>query len=131
VTTTRLIPPVSFEAALAALERSSESHGDPTTALREAVDALWTIAAQAAREGAFASDRVELMQRGKRVLSVIIRRGLASGAFRPRCRTWAEQGLAHALMAGVCARWVFGLPQERSLRAGAAADAALEALRRS
>ncbi len=138
--TTRSVPPACFGTALRALERSNELHDDPTTALREAVAALWTIAAQAAREGAFqeaspgsggASLRVELVHRGERLLSAIIRRGLASGVFRPRCRHWAEQGLAHALMAGACARWVLGLPQERSLSAGLAAEAALEALRRS
>jgi len=130
--TTPSVPPASFGTALGALERSSESHDDVTTALREAVAALWTIAAQAASSNSGgASVRVELVQRGKRILSVIIRRGLASGAFRPRCRLWAEQGLPHAVMAGACACWVLGLPQERSLSAGAAAEAALEALRRS
>ena len=130
--TTPSVSPVSFGTALGALERSSESHDDPTTALREAVEALWTIAAQAASTNSDgASVRVELVERGERILSMIIRRGLASGAFRPRCRRWAVQGLAHALMAGACARWVLGLPQERSLSAGVAAEAALEALRRS
>jgi hypothetical protein len=37
--------------------------------------------------------------------------------------------LVHALVAGACASWVFGLPEERSLRAGPAAEAALEVLR--
>src|SRR5712691_5839837 len=136
--TTPSVPPLSSGTALGELERYSESHDDPTTALREAVEALWTIAGQAARDGAFeeapassggASFRVELVHRGQRILSGIIRRGVASGAFRPRCAQWAEQGLAHALIAGACARWVLGLPEERSLRAGPAAEAALEALR--
>ena len=128
--TTPSVPPVSFGSALEALERASGLHADPTTALRETVEALWTIAAQAASTNSgVTSVRVELMRRGKRILSVIIRRGLAAGAFRPRCSLWAEQGLPHALMAGACAPWVLGLPQERSPRAGLAAEAALEALR--
>ena len=128
--TTPSAPPGSLGIALGALERFSDSHDDLTTALREAVEALWTIAAQAASTSSGgASVRVELVQRGERILSAIIRRGVASGAFRPRCRAWAEQGLAHALMAGACARWVLGLPRERSPRAGPAAEAALEVLR--
>jgi len=128
--TTPSAPPVSLGIALGTLERSSESPDDATTALREAVEALWTIAAQAASTNlGGASARVELVQRGKRILSGIIHRGVVSGVFRPRCGVWAEQGLAHALMAGACARWVLGLPEERSLRARIAAEAALEALR--
>jgi hypothetical protein len=132
------VSPLWFGTALGALERASESHEDLATALREAVEALWTIAGQAAREGAFeeasansggASIRFELVHRGKRLLSGIIRRGVASGAFRPRCGRWVERGLAHALMASACAPWVLGLSEERSLRAGPAAEAALEALR--
>src|SRR5882672_8413241 len=102
---------------LGALERSSESHHDATTALREAVESLWAITAQAAREGAFeagaadwggASLRVELLHRGQRILSGIIRRGVATGAFQPSCAAWAIERLPHAIVAGVCARWVFG-----------------------
>jgi hypothetical protein len=124
--------------ALGALERSSESPHDATTALREAVDALWAIAAQAAREGAFeagaadwggASLRVELVRRGRAILSRIIRRGVVTGAFQPSCATWAIRHLPHVMVAGVCARWVLGLPEQRSLRASIAADAALEVLR--
>jgi hypothetical protein len=36
--------------------------------------------------------------------------------------------LPRAVVAGLCARWVFDLREERSLRAGAMADAALEVL---
>jgi hypothetical protein len=123
---------------LGALERSSESHHDAPTALREAVEALGVLAAQAAREGAFeagaadwggASLRVELVRRGEGILSGIIRRGVATGAFQPSCAAWAIRRLPHAILAGVCARWVFGLPERRSLRASIAADAALEVLR--
>ena len=102
---------------------------DPATELRAAVEALWAIAARASADSDAASLRIELMHRGKRMLRSIIRRGVASGAFRPRCARWAESGLVHALVAGACARWVFGLPAGRSLGAGAAADAALEVLR--
>ena len=119
----------SIETVLEALERSGDASADPATALRDAVEALWAIAGRASADPDGALLRVKLMHRGKRILSVIIRRGLAAGAFRPRCSLWAEQGLPHALMAGACAPWVLGLPQERSPRAGLAAEAALEALR--
>ena len=102
---------------------------DPATELREAVEALWAIAAQASADSDSALLRIELMHRGERILRSIVRRGVASGAFRPVCARWAESGLVHALVAGARARWVFGLPAERSLGAGAAADAALEVLR--
>src|SRR5439155_1046118 len=84
---------------------------------------------RAAAVGAFgALRRRQLVRRGANVLSTIIQRGVESGAFRPHCARWAVQRLPYAIVAGVCARWVFGLPEERSLGAGAAADAALEAL---
>jgi hypothetical protein len=102
---------------------------DPATELRDAVEALRAIAARAAADSDGASLRVELVHRGKRTLRSIIRRGVASGAFRPVCAGWAERGLVHALLAGARARWVFGPPEGRSLGAGAAADAALEVLR--
>jgi hypothetical protein len=102
---------------------------DAATELRDAVDALWASAARAAADSDGASLRVEVMHRGERVLGSIIRRGVASGEFRPVCTRWAERGLVRALVAGACARWVFGLPAERSLGAEAAADAALEVLR--
>ena len=103
---------------------------DPTTALREAVEALGTMAAQAAAEGALdALRRRELVRRGTNALSTIIHRGVASGAFRPTCALWATRRLPHAIVAGVCARWAFGLSEERSLGASAAADVVLEVLR--
>src|SRR2546422_87132 len=115
--TTPSVSPVSFGSALDALERASGLHADPTTALRETVEALWTIAAQAASTNSGgASVRVEVMHRGKRILSVIIRRGLAAGAVRPPCRLWAEQGLPHAPLARAFAPWVLGLAPERSPR---------------
>jgi hypothetical protein len=103
---------------------------DPTTALREAVEALCTIAGQAAAEGTLdALRRRELARRGTNALSTIIHRGVASGAFRPPCALWATRNLPHAIVAAVCARWAFGLSEERSLRASAAVEAALEVLR--
>jgi len=93
------------------------------------VDTIGRIAQRAAGEVGFDSRRRrDLVRRGAHVLAAIIRRGVESGAFRPHCALWAIQSLPYAIVAGVCARWVFGLPEERSLRAGAAADAALEAL---
>src|SRR2546430_14968554 len=109
--TTPSVSPVSFGSALEALERASGLHADPTTALRETVEALWTIAAQAASTNSGgASVRVELMHRGKRILSVIIRRGLAAGGFRPRCSVWAAPGPPHAPTARACAPRGLGLP---------------------
>ena len=128
--TTPSVQPLSSGTALGALERYSESHDDPTTALREAVEALWTMGAQAAAEGTLdALRRRELVRRGTNALSTIIHRGVASGAFRPTCALWATRRLPHAIVAGLCARWAFGLSEERSLQAGSAAEAALEVLR--
>ena len=115
--------------ALRVLERPTPPSGDPTRGLRDAIEAIGKIAERAAGEGAFDDfRRRQLVRRGADVLSAIIRRGVESGAFRPYCARWAVQRLPYAIVAGVCARWVFGLPEERSLGAGAAADAALEAL---
>ena len=103
---------------------------DPTTALREALEAAWAIAERAAREGRLDPlRRRELVRRGTSALSTIIRSGVASGAFRPPCPQWATRGLPRAIVAGIYARWAFGLPEERSLGAGPAAEAVLEALR--
>ena len=115
--------------ALRALERPTPPDCDPTRALHDVIEAIEEIAERAAAEGAFgAFRRRQLVRRGAHVLSTIIQRGVESGAFRPHCARWAVQRLPYAIVAGVCARWVFGLPEERSLGAGAAADAALEAL---
>jgi len=103
---------------------------DPTTALRERVEAIWAIAERAAGQGTLdALHRRELVRRGTSALSTIIRSGVASGAFRPTCPMWATRGLPRAIVAGVCARWVFGLTEKRCLRPATAADAALEVLR--
>ena len=115
--------------ALRVLERPTPPSGDPTRGLRDAIEAIGKIAERAAGEGTFGDlRRRQLVKRGAHVLSGMIQRGVESGAFRPHCALWAIQSLPYAIVAGVCARWVFGLPEERSLRAGAAADAALEAL---
>ena len=115
--------------ALRALEWPTPPSGDPTRALHDAIATIGRIAERAAGEGAFGDfRRRQLVRRGAHVLSTIIQRGVESGAFRPYCARWAVQRLPYAIVAGVCARWVFGLPEERSLGAGAAADAALEAL---
>jgi len=106
----------AFGSALRALERRMPPDRDPTRALHDAIEAIGKIAERAAGEGTFgAFRRRQLVRRGAHVLSGMIRRGLESGAFRPSCARWAVQRLPYAIVAGVCARWVFGLPEERSL----------------
>lgn len=118
-----------LRSVLWAVEQRAQSDGDPTRALRDTVEAIESIAQRAAAEGALNPlRRRQLVPQGGRILSAIIRRGVASGAFRPGCTRWAVESLAQALVAGVCARWVFDLPADRSLGAGAAVDAALAVL---
>ena len=78
---------------------------DPATALRTAVGALWSVFEQAAQKGMLESARRGLERHGRRVLSGIIRRGVQSGAFRPRCALWAVQRLPFAIVAGAGASW--------------------------
>jgi hypothetical protein len=114
---------------LGALERATQSDGDATRALHDAVAAIGKIAEQVAEDGQL--DRIrrrQLVLRGARILSAIIRRGVEAGTFRPPCPRWAVERLPRAVVAGLCARWVFDLREERSLRAGTMADAALEVL---
>jgi len=119
----------TFGSTLEPLERATLSDGDPTRALHEAVEAIGTGAKRAAAEGALdAGRRRGLVSQGARILSTIIRRGVESGAFRPPCARWAVERLPYAIVAGLYARAVFDLREERSLGAGAAADAALELL---
>lgn len=118
-----------LETAWQTLDRCCREGDDPSRALHAAVAAIGAIAERAAADGAFAVMRHALVRRGTSILATIIRRGVASGAFQPHCPQWAVQGLPRAIVAGVCARWVFGLAEQRSLRAGAAADGALEILR--
>jgi len=111
---------------------------DPSTLLAETVDAIWTMIEQAATDGALDLSRGdggallarrELVQRGTGMLSAVIRRGVESGAFWPRCRAWAIHRLPFAIVAGGCAHWVLGLSIGPSLRARTAVQAALEVLR--
>ena len=111
---------------------------DPSTPLAETVDAIWTMIEQAATDGALDLSRGdgcallarrELVQRGTCMLSAVIRRGVESGAFWPRCRAWAVHRLPFAIVQGGCAHWVLGLSKEPSLEARTAVQAALEVLR--
>src|SRR2546426_11901105 len=110
--------------------RSSSSHADAIVALRETVESIWRAVAQAAPETALLARR-QLLRRETCKLSAVIRGGVAAGAFRPECPSWAIERLPFAIVAGACAHWVLGLSQGPSLRAGTAAEAALEILRTS
>jgi hypothetical protein len=127
-----------LEARWRALERSSRASADPTTALAETVAGIWWILEQAAsaqgldvaRGGIRAVlARRQLVRRGTRALSRVIRRGVAAGAFRPACPAWAIRRLPFAIVSGACVHWVFGLATRPSLRATTAVGAALELLR--
>ena len=111
---------------------------DSSTLLAETVDAIWKVIERAATDGALDTPRGdggallarrELLQRATCMLSAVIRRGVESGAFWPRCRAWAIHRLPFAIVAGGCAHWVLGLSTGPSLRARAAVRAALEVLR--
>ena len=110
--------------------RSSSSHADEIVALRETVESIWRAVAHAAPETALLARR-ELVRRETCKLSAVIRGGVAAGAFRPECPSWAIERLPFAIVAGACAHWVLGLSQGPSLRAGTAVEAALEILRTS
>jgi hypothetical protein len=93
------------------------------------VGALWSAFEHAAQEGAFdAAARRELERQGRRALSNIIRRGVRSGAFRPRCALWAVERLPFAIVAGAGASWVFALPKWSTPSAHVVTQAALEVL---
>jgi hypothetical protein len=116
--------------SLGTLERATQSNGDPTNALHDAVAAIGKGAQRAAGKGALdARRRRQLVSQGAQTLSAIIRRGVESGTFRPSCARWAVDGLPYAIAAGLCARWAFDLPEEQSPRAGAVVEAALAVLR--
>ena len=130
--------PQRVDTQLRSLERSGMSDRDATTALRETVEAIWTVVEHRSSEGALDGSRRdtsallarrELVQRGTCALSAVIRQGVASGAFRPRCASWAIHRLPFAIVAGACVHWVFGLATAPSLRASAAVKGALEVLR--
>src|SRR6266849_7015751 len=106
---------------------------DPSTMLAETVNAIWKMIEQAATAGALDPSREdgcallarrELVQRGTCMLSAVIRGGVESGAFWPRCPAWAVHRLPFAIVAGGCAHWVLGLSQGPSLRACTAVKAA-------
>ena len=132
-----LLPP-RVDTELRSLERSSKVDRDPTTALRETVEAIWRIVEQAGPERALDGSRHgvrallarrELLQRGTYTLSGVIRRGIGSGEFQPRCASWAIRRLPFAIVAGACVHWVVGLATAPSLRASTAVRGALEVLR--
>lgn len=127
-----------LEAGWRALERSSRSGADSTTVLEETVGCIWRIIEHAASEYGLDVSRHgiravlarrQLVRRATATLSAVIRRGVASGAFRPACPSWAIRRLPYAIVAGACVHWVFGLATGPSLRARTAVDAALELLR--
>ena len=112
--------------------RSGKADRDATTALRETVEAIWKLVEQASSEQAFDGSllaRRELVQRGTCALSAVIHQGVATGAFRPGCASWAIRRLPFAIVAGACLQWVLGLATGPSLRASTAVAAALEILR--
>src|SRR6185312_17522044 len=110
--------------------RSGKSDRDATTALRETVEAIWKLVDRASSDGTGGLlARRELVQRGTCALSAVIHQGVATGAFRPGCASWAIRRLPFALVAGACLQWVLGLAAGPSLRASTAAAAALEVLR--
>ena len=108
-----LLPP-AVDRQLQSLERVDESDGDPTAALRDTVEAIWEIVERATSEPSLDSvhhgltallARRELVQRATHTLSAVIRRGVASGAFRPRYVPWAIERLPFAIVTGACVRW--------------------------
>ncbi len=120
--------PVDLE--LRSLERSAGPDRDQITALRDTVEAIWTIVEAAASERPLdLLARRELVQRGTCALSAVVRRGVASGAFRPRCPSWAVRRLPFAIVSGACVHWMLGLATGPSLRANTAVEAALGVLR--
>jgi len=122
-----LLPP-AVDRQLQSLERVDESDGDPTAALRDTVEAIWEIVERATSEPSLDS-----LHHGLRALlarlSAVIRRGVASGAFRPQCVPWAIERLPFAIVTGACVHWTLGLATGPSLRASAAIEMVLEVLR--
>jgi len=133
----RSLLPRRVDMQLRLLERSRRSDQDPRTALRETVEAIWQIVERAASERALDGSRHgarallarrELLRRGTCTLAGVIRRGVASGVFRPRRASWAVRRLPFAVVAGACVHWEFGLAMAPSLSASAAVTGALEVL---
>ena len=130
--------PTRIETTLRALEDAAKTEGNPATALRNTIEAIWRIVKRQASDrpldrtrhsAAELLARRELVQRGTCILSAVIRRGVESGAFRPPCLPWAVERLPFAIVRGACLQWVFGLSKKPSVRAGTAVVAALEILR--
>ena len=131
-----LLPP-AVDRQLQSLERVDKSAGHPTAALRDTVEAIWEIE-RATSEPSLDSlhhglrallARRELVQRATCTLSAVIRRGVASGAFRPQCVPWAIERLPFAIVTGACVHWTLGLATGPSLRASVAIEMVLEVLR--
>ena len=130
--------PQRVDTQLRSLERSGMSDRDATTALRETVEAIWTVVEHRSSEGALDGSRRdtsallarrELVQRGTCALSAVIRQGVASGAFRPRCASWAIHRLPFAIVAGACLHWMLGLATGPAIRSRTAVETALQVLR--
>ena len=135
--TSSLLPP-AVDRQLQSLERVDKSAGHPTAALRDTVEAIWEIVERATSEPSLDSlhhglrallARRELVQRATCTLSAVIRRGVASGAFRPQCVPWAIERLPFAIVTGACVHWTLGLATGPSLRASVAIEMVLEVLR--
>jgi len=134
----RSLLPGRVDSQLRSLERSTQADRDPLTVLGKAVEAIWRIVEGAGSEGSLDGSRGgssallarrELVQRSTCALSAVIRRGVASGTFRPRCPSWAIRRLPFAIVAGACAHWVLGVSTGPSLRATTAVAALWEVLR--
>jgi len=134
----RSLLPRRVDAQLRSLERCRKVDRDAITALRETVEAIWKIVEQAASESPLDGSRHgtrallarrELVQRATYTLSAVIRRGVESGTFQPRCEPWAIHRLPFAIISGACVHWVFGLATTPSLRSSPAIEGALEVLR--
>ena len=130
--------PARIDRALRAVEDAGQADHDSVTALRNTIEAIWRIVKRQASDRPLDRSRHsagellarrELVQRGTCILSAVIRRGVESGAFRPRCVPWAVEGLPFAIVRGACVHWMFGLSKRPSVRAGTAVAAALEILR--
>ena|ERR1041385_6512133 len=120
-----LLPP-RVDLELRSLERSREPDRDQISALRETIEAIWTIVEAVAYEGSLdVLARRELVQHRTSALSVVVRRGVASGALRPRCPSWTVWCLPFAIVTGACVHWMLGLATGPSFRASTAVEGAL------
>ena len=127
-TSMRLLTLVRARAPVRSQGHSRSSPVEAIIALRETVESIWNSVARAAPATALLGRR-ELVRREACRLSAVIGRGVAAGAFRPDCPSWAIERLPFAIVAGACAHWALGLSRGPSLRAGRATEAALEILK--